>query len=70
MEGTFFQVKLVFPTGLAAEVAKQLAENGIITNLSYSFEDGIFNQKIACIISYPEDKKDRVSALFNKYIKS
>lgn len=67
---TFYQVALKFPQSVAAEVAKTLAEIGAITNLSFATDDGLFNKQIVCIISYPTDKQDTVTAKFHKYIKS
>ena len=64
------RTKIVAPKSEANNIAKALAENGIVTNLSWVQDGGgFFSQEIHIYITFPEDKSDRVIALFGKYIK-
>ena len=64
------QVKIVCPKSAAKDIAKSLAENGIVTNLSWVQDgSGFFSTELHVYITFPEDKSDRVIALFGKYIK-
>ena len=66
---TMKQCTLKFPVSKSKEVAKFLAEHGIITNLSYMESDGFFDKTITAIICFPDDKEDKVKANLQKWIK-
>ena len=63
------QCTIKFPKSKTKEVAKFLAENAIITNLSWMETDGFFDQQMYAIIAFPDDKEDKVKANLTKYIK-
>ena len=62
------QCVLKFPMNKSKEVAKFLAENGIVTNLSYAKGDDFFNNEVIAIICFPDDKEDKVKANLQRYI--
>lgn len=64
------QAILKFSTTAAKDIAKFLAEHGIVTNLSYSTTDGFFNTNIICIICFKDDQEDKVKANLTKYIQA
>lgn len=64
------QAKLRFPQGKAGELSKFLAENGIVTNMSWSDGDGFFNSHICAIICFKDDLEDKVKANLSAYIKA
>ncbi len=61
---------LKFPVSKANDVAKFLAEHGIITNLSYTVGDDFFTKNVVAIICFAEDKEDKVLANLQKYIQA
>lgn len=64
------QAKIVFPPKMAKDIAKFLAENGIITNVSFSQEGGgLFSTEVVAYITFPDDKEDKVKANLQKYIR-
>lgn len=63
------QCTLKFPVSKSKEVSKFLAENGIVTNLSYLESDGFFDKTVTAIICFPDDKEDKVKANLQKWIK-
>lgn len=64
------QATLQFPLNQAKIVAKFLAEQGIVTNLSYMVEGGFFDKQIVAIICFADDKEDKVLANLQKYFKA
>lgn len=63
------QCTIQFPKSKAREVAKFLAENSIITNLSWMESGDFFSTQVTAIICFPDDKEDKVKANLQKYIK-
>ena len=59
----------VIPKAKIRDFAKFLAENGIFTNLSWMEGDGLFADKMHAVISFPEDKEDKVKANWGTYHK-
>lgn len=64
------QAKLIFPLKQAAAVAKYFAEQGVVTNVSYTTSDGFFSPQIVCIVCFAEDKEDNFKANMHKYIQA
>lgn len=65
------QAILKFPEGKSKEVAKFLAEHGIITNLSYlKGEGGFFGASVIAIVCFPSEKEDTVKANLHTYIQA
>jgi hypothetical protein len=63
------QATIVFPQSASAKVAKFLAEQSVITNLSYMSDDGFWNKTVTAIICFPDEKSALVEAQFQQYIK-
>lgn len=60
---------LVYPESAADSVATFLAENGIITLVSYAKEGGFFNISIFHYVAFKEELSDKVKAQLHNYIK-
>ena len=59
----------VIPKAKVKDFAKFLAENGIFTNICWMEGDGFFADKLHVIISFPDDKEDKVKANWGSYLK-
>lgn len=62
------QAKLKFPLSEAAAIAKFLAEQGAVTQLSWMAEDGLFSKSIFAIVAVASDKAELFEAKMQKWI--
>lgn len=68
-QNTMKKCTIVYPENQVDKVSTFLAENGIVTLVSYMKEDGFFNKSIVHVICFKDDLEDKVKANLNSYIK-
>jgi hypothetical protein len=64
------QATLKFPPEEAKGIAKFLAEQGAVTQLSWMQDDGLFSKSIICIVAVANDKAELFEAKMQKWIQA
>jgi hypothetical protein len=62
------QAKIKFGKSEADAIGKFLAEQGIVTTLSWMENTGVFSYEIFAIVTFPTEKADLFEAKMHKYI--
>ena len=66
---TMKKCTLVYSENQVDKVTTFLAENGIVTLVSYMKEGGFFDKNIVQVICFKDDLEDKVKANLNSFIK-